>query len=332
MSAAHLRSSASIPSCSGRSPFRCHNATFIPALRQQLIHRQRARAPVFAVHALYNFAESAEVRVPGQRRNRGLLKKEAREIMDVVRGLTSMSPKQLAAVSHMLPPGAVEAVGVAARLPRSNQGRKRQEGLVAKMLRGQLTEQLMDKLQAAVTVATERQGIYDDTDVSGLVDVWQEGLLGDDEAVVEEVYGYPAAWAPDYQQLRALVRQCQQALEEEQTHEAARLQSTQPFATTVPDANRGSSSSSTESDSDGINDGEGIEDVDDEDGDLVAVLAEAAARSGAGGLGGGGGAGRRRRGRKAKAPQPRSRGLIRSLRKMLRPLAVRVVQEGLPGA
>lgn len=39
----------------------------------------------------------------------------------MVRGLTIMTNKQLAAVSHLLPPGTIEAVGLAARLPRSNQ-------------------------------------------------------------------------------------------------------------------------------------------------------------------------------------------------------------------
>ncbi|GLC52919.1 hypothetical protein PLESTB_000688100 [Pleodorina starrii] len=317
MSAAHcLRSSAGPPSCSNRVAGQARNFIRLTSLRQARIARQRVQ--VVVVDALYNFADAAEVRTPGQRRNRGLLKKEAREIMDVVRGLTSMTPKQLAAVSHLLPPGTVEAVGIAAKLPRSNQGRKRQEGLVAKMLRGQLTEQQMEKLEDAVKVATEHQGIFDDGDVSGLVEVWREGLLQGEEAVVAEVYGYPLAWAPDHQQLRLLVRQCQQALEEEREQEAARmLAEPSSSSSEVLEAGRGvrgGGDSSSESGGD-----------EEEEEDLAAVLALAAARSGGGG--GGGGRGRRR----LRAPEPRSRGLLRSLGKLLRPLALRVVQEGAAG-
>ncbi len=60
----------------------------------------------------------------------------ARKVLDVVRGLTIMTSKQLAAVSHLLPPGTVEAVGLAARLPRSNQvGRARAlQGVYAQSL------------------------------------------------------------------------------------------------------------------------------------------------------------------------------------------------------
>lgn len=43
--------------------------------------------------------------------------------MSIVVGLANMSAKQLGAVSHLLPPGTVEAIGIAAKLPRSNQVR-----------------------------------------------------------------------------------------------------------------------------------------------------------------------------------------------------------------
>ncbi|KAG2423680.1 hypothetical protein HYH02_015295 [Chlamydomonas schloesseri] len=243
------------------------------------------------VQAMYNFTDSKEERVPGQRRNRGFQKKQERNLMSTVVGLANMSPKQLAAVAHLLPPGTVEAIGIAARLPRANQGRKRQEQLVAKMMRGQVGEGARAKLEAAVALAEDNAGVWDDGDVSGRVLAWREGLLAGDEAVVAEVYGYPRSWGPDHQQLRAAVRACQQALEEEASATSG------PAATTIS-----SSSAAAE--------GQGEE-------DLTAVLAEAAARSRRGSSSSSGGA----------AAPPKSRALLKSLTKMLKPLAMRVVAE-----
>ncbi|KAG2492268.1 hypothetical protein HYH03_009508 [Edaphochlamys debaryana] len=260
---------------------------------------------VVAPSALYNFADSAEERIPGQRRNRSTQKKEARSVLDVVRGLTSMSAKQLGAVSHLLPPGGMEAVGIAAKLPRSNQGRKRQEALVAKMLRGQLTDPQIEKLQEAVSIATQSRGIFEDGDVSGLVESWREGLLGEDQEVIAEVYGYPVAWAPDHQQLRSLVRQCKEALEEEEQQR----QAAEALVASDQASPTGSSSGS---------DGEGGESGGE-------GAAEAAAEAAADAAAVAGGPPRRRKG--GKAPEPKSRPLVRSLGKLLKPLALRVVAE-----
>lgn len=268
--------------------------------------------------SLYSFADAAEERIPGARRNRGQLKRESRKVLDVVRGLTIMTNKQLAAVSHLLPPGTIEAVGLAARLPRSNQGRKRQENLVAKMLRGQLTDEQLEKLEEAVELATERSGVFEDGDVSGLVAAWQEGLLADDKDVMTEVYDRVRQAGLDQQQLRELVRQCQQALREEEEQAAAALGGQQQGASS-PGGGNNSSSGSDEDVGEGSNKGE-----DEEGEDLQAILAEAAARSRKGGAGkegtaAGAAAGGRARG---KRPEKRSRALLRSLGRMLKPLAL----------
>lgn len=47
----------------------------------------------------------------------------ARELLAVVRGMVDMTPKQLAAVDHLLPPGTLDLLAVAARLPPRNQVR-----------------------------------------------------------------------------------------------------------------------------------------------------------------------------------------------------------------
>lgn len=82
----------------------------------------------------------------------------AAEVLEVVQGLVCMTPKQLAAVSHLLTPQHIDAIRIAAKLPRSNQGRKRQENLVAKMLRGELAPGGMAKLLQAVHLAQVRPG------------------------------------------------------------------------------------------------------------------------------------------------------------------------------
>ncbi|KAG2423101.1 hypothetical protein HXX76_002326 [Chlamydomonas incerta] len=250
---------------------------------------------------MYNFTDSKEERVPGQRRNRGMQKKQERNLMSIVVGLANMSPKQLKAVSHLLPPGAVEAVGIAARLPRSNQGRKRQEQLVAKMMRGQVGEGALTKLEAAVALAEDNAGVWDDGDVSGRVLAWREGLLAGDEAVAAEVYGYPRAWAPDHQQLRSAVRACQQAMEEEAKASGAATAPAASSSDAAALADVGSSSNDAD---------------DEEEEDLAAVLAVAAARS--------------RRGSSTSvgaAAPPKSRAMLKTLTKMLKPLALRVVAE-----
>ncbi|PNH11723.1 hypothetical protein TSOC_001433 [Tetrabaena socialis] len=124
--------SAPVASCSGRGARRAVVAT---------VQVRRASRRALVARAMYNFAEVSVERNPGERR-KGFLKREARVVLETVRGLTSMTSKQLSAVTHLLPPGTLEGVGIAAKLPRSNQGRKRQEALVAKMLRALEEERL----------------------------------------------------------------------------------------------------------------------------------------------------------------------------------------------
>lgn len=88
--------------------------------------------------------------------HRFVLMHAAQAIVSVVHGLTSMSVKQLKAVSHLLAPQHVEAIKLAARLPHKNQGRKRQENLVAKLLRTEMNEAGMKKLMEAVEVSLVR--------------------------------------------------------------------------------------------------------------------------------------------------------------------------------
>lgn len=67
---------------------------------------------------------------------------------NIVSGLTYMTPKQLAAVAHLLAPipDAFDDIAIAAKLPRSNQGRKRQEQLIVKKVRKSIDEEALEKL------------------------------------------------------------------------------------------------------------------------------------------------------------------------------------------
>eukprot|EP00195_Chlamydomonas_chlamydogama_P006691 CAMPEP_0202906344 /NCGR_PEP_ID=MMETSP1392-20130828/38461_1 /ASSEMBLY_ACC=CAM_ASM_000868 /TAXON_ID=225041 /ORGANISM="Chlamydomonas chlamydogama, Strain SAG 11-48b" /LENGTH=226 /DNA_ID=CAMNT_0049594811 /DNA_START=338 /DNA_END=1018 /DNA_ORIENTATION=+ len=175
------------------------------------------------------------------------MKKEARELLFVVRGLTSMTDRQLKALSHLLEVDILEAVQVAARLARNNQGRKRQEALIAALLRTRVSEGVLDKLEEAVRVAESSSNPYEDADVSGRMDVWREGLLENDQEIMEEVLRRGQAAGIEAQQLRQLVRQYQQATRElEQALQAAGSSSGESAAT----AEAGASSSSGSSDED----------------------------------------------------------------------------------
>eukprot|EP00882_Tetradesmus_deserticola_P020222 GHRQ01021802.1.p1 GENE.GHRQ01021802.1~~GHRQ01021802.1.p1 ORF type:complete len:159 (+),score=90.54 GHRQ01021802.1:1505-1981(+) len=57
---------------------------------------------------------------------------------------------------------------------------------------------------------------YADAGVEQQLQLWLEGLLGNDQEVVEEVYGLLQERSSDWQQLRTWVRQLQQAQQEQQ--------------------------------------------------------------------------------------------------------------------
>jgi hypothetical protein len=133
----------------------------------------------------------------------------------IVQGITDMTPKQLKSISHLLAPipDIMEDISLANKLPRSNQARKRQEGLIAKKIRSLVDDRALEKLevgppptlrrsvprlqvlsatmptclshtcrlQEAVKLAESTESLYYDSDISSMVSVWQEGLLQGDE-------------------------------------------------------------------------------------------------------------------------------------------------------
>uniref|UniRef100_A0A383VF57 Uncharacterized protein n=1 Tax=Tetradesmus obliquus TaxID=3088 RepID=A0A383VF57_TETOB len=150
------------------------------------------------------------------RRNRSIEKRQEQELRVLVRGLCGFSGKQLQAVSHLLSSDHIKQIKIAMDIPPTNQGRRRQEGLVAKLLRAELDEAALDKLIAAVGAAQRNNLPFTDTDVEQQLQLWMEGLLDGDQEVVDEVYGLLQAKGQDWQQLRILVRQLQQAQQQQQ--------------------------------------------------------------------------------------------------------------------
>mmetsp|Transcript_9373 Transcript_9373/g.23832 ORF Transcript_9373/g.23832 Transcript_9373/m.23832 type:complete len:286 (+) Transcript_9373:30-887(+) len=150
-----------------------------------------ARHPLPVCHSLFNFAE-VEVKETG-RRNRKQEKRDSQGLLRVVKGLTDMSPKQLQGVSHLLEEDMIDAIAIAARIPRSNQGRKRQEGLVEKLLRNHLDQRELDKLEEAVKLS-EGNSTYQDPDLVLLVEGWCEGIAAGDEDVIQEVLATQASY------------------------------------------------------------------------------------------------------------------------------------------
>jgi hypothetical protein len=61
------------------------------------------------------------------------------------------------------------------------QGRRRQEGLVAKLLRAELDAAALDKLNAAVGMVQRNNLPYTDADVEQQQQLWMEGLLENDQ-------------------------------------------------------------------------------------------------------------------------------------------------------
>lgn len=67
------------------------------------------------------------------------------------------------------------------------QGRRRQEGLVAKLLRDQLDDATYQKVVDAVDAAKTSSATWVDPDVAAQVTLWREGLIAGDQSVLEAV-------------------------------------------------------------------------------------------------------------------------------------------------
>ena len=139
--------------------------------------------------------------------------------MDVlVSGLTHMSKKQIEAISHLLLPSIIDNIGVANALPRSNQGRKRQEDFIAKQIRLFVPPESLAKLSAAVDLAKEATSAFEDPAFAAQADKWFDALVTDgNDSTFDEVVqrAMETNVGLSWQDLKESVRQVQATAQEE---------------------------------------------------------------------------------------------------------------------
>ncbi|KAK9824610.1 hypothetical protein WJX72_011698 [[Myrmecia] bisecta] len=136
-------------------------------------------------------------------------KREAKRMLDASRDLCQLSPKQLGVVAPLLSEDLVEAIAIARTINGRNQGRRRQEGLVGKLLRD-FDDATQVQIQEAIQQAQRGQGPAGSSDVERLALSWREGLIVGDKEVELEVFGLSSRLPVDHQQIRQLVQQCKQ--------------------------------------------------------------------------------------------------------------------------
>ena len=184
------------------------------------VHAPAANQPSSsgAESSSYNFASAGSTRVRGERRNRGDDKREAKQMDVLVSGLTHMSKKQIEAISHLLLPSIIDNIGVANALPRSNQGRKRQEDFIAKQIRLFVPPESLAKLSAAVDLAKEATSAFEDPAFAAQADKWFDALVTDgNDSTFDEVVqrAMETNVGLSWQDLKESVRQVQATAQEE---------------------------------------------------------------------------------------------------------------------
>ncbi|KAF8058125.1 SPBPB2B2.09c [Scenedesmus sp. PABB004] len=185
--------------------------------------RAREAACAARAAAAFNFSEGPRVKAtpPGSRRNRSVEKRAESELRTIVRGLCGFNAKQLAAVSHLLPEEHLKQIRIAMDIPPTNQGRRRQEGLVVKLMRADAETLDLAKLGEAVAVAERNNLPFTDAAVEQQLSWWIEGLLEDRQEVVDELHQLLQESAQDWQQLRTWVRQVQQHRQQQEQQQQA---------------------------------------------------------------------------------------------------------------
>jgi hypothetical protein len=121
-------------------------------------------------------------------------------------------------VGHLLTEEQVKCVKLAASFDRTNPARSRQEALVAKLLRVEFDDEQLGALGEAVALAADSKlaPSPEAAQQRDLVDRWVLGIQGGDAAVMDELFGLPAACGLDGPQLRQLARQLEQQRQQQE--------------------------------------------------------------------------------------------------------------------
>ncbi|PRW18310.1 hypothetical protein C2E21_9330 [Chlorella sorokiniana] len=132
----------------------------------------------------------------------------AKAFQDIARQLSRLTDKQLARLTPLVGEEVVDAVALAARIDRRNQGRQRQESLVARLLRESVEDDAL--LQAAIDSVRTGQGVIANPGVERQLELWMAALLSGDAEATTQVFSLVQASGGDLQQVRQLLRQAQQ--------------------------------------------------------------------------------------------------------------------------
>ncbi|KAL4458110.1 hypothetical protein ABPG75_012975 [Micractinium tetrahymenae] len=171
---------------------------------------ERMLAPgVQAFHA--SGSQPAAGRRGGVRPSKTAAKEEAKHFQEIARQMSRLTEKQLARLEPLIGEEVVAATALANRISHRNQGRQRQESLVARLLRESLIEEAgVAQLRAAIESVQTGQGVIANPAAQQQLELWMHALLAGQADAAAHVFGLAQAQGGDLQQLRQLLRQAQQ--------------------------------------------------------------------------------------------------------------------------
>jgi len=159
-------------------------------------------SPVAAVVTTTNFERGF---------TRGAGKREAARSVEFALQLCEVSKRQMPKIQAALTEQLSDAIAIAQNIPKTNQARKRQINLIAKLLR-QLED---EELQNIKVLANGLENGFESSfeiGANNLADNWMTGLLMGDKATNDTMNSFPGDWL-DSQLIRHLTRRCQQLAE-----------------------------------------------------------------------------------------------------------------------
>ncbi|KAL4432801.1 hypothetical protein ABPG77_008127 [Micractinium sp. CCAP 211/92] len=172
-------------------------------------HERLVTAGVQAFHS--SSRQPAAGRRGGVRPSKTAAKEEAKHFQQIARQLSRLTEKQLARLEPLVGEEVVAATALAARISHRNQGRQRQESLVARLLRESLIEEVeVEQLRAAIESVQTGQGVIGNPAAQQQLELWMHALLAGQADAATQVFGLAQARGADLQQLRQLLRQAQQ--------------------------------------------------------------------------------------------------------------------------
>mmetsp|Transcript_27663 Transcript_27663/g.69507 ORF Transcript_27663/g.69507 Transcript_27663/m.69507 type:complete len:291 (-) Transcript_27663:310-1182(-) len=151
---------------------------------------------------------SGEDTAPNRMRNRpskSRAKRKAHQSHDMAAKLSELTENQLALLEPMLDDDIIQAVKISARIDGKNQGRRRQEQLIGKLLReypGPGLDELETSINAALSGASVSPG---DAELEDTALAWREALVEGDKDVEASLCELAVKMCLDTQQFRTCI-------------------------------------------------------------------------------------------------------------------------------